>query len=123
MKLLFRPDGTDNIDPNVDAAEVANGANALGKTWANTLANEVPPTEVPQEDTVTATEKRQSSLLLTQAARHIEEVARHMEAIDQVRSKHYARLSSEGASLIPSMYLYLFCERLHLTRQVPMPGM
>lgn len=120
MKLLFRPDSVDNICPNIDAAEIVDGANVLGKTWADTLADELPPTEVPQEATVTAREKRQSSLLLAQAARHIEKVARHMACIDQVWLNHSSefgttlnfRLEVQASS--PSMLACSFCEEIKL---------
>lgn len=87
VNLMFRPDAMDVLDGHVHAAEVARRDDTPAKITDDVPSESLPAAEVPQDVILTAEDKRQSSLLLEEAAWHIEEVARHMDSIHQASSK------------------------------------
>lgn len=90
MNLLFRPDSTRVLDQHVQAAEVAYRDDNPAKTADDVLSGILVAAEVPQDAILTAEDKRQSSLLLEEAAWHIEEVARHMDSINEASSQTFS---------------------------------
>lgn len=83
VNLLFRPDVLVDLEPSYATDDLLNRNNKR-ESRERSGGFEL---QQDSDGAVTATEKRHSSLLLEEAARHIQEVARQLQMIDQVWSQ------------------------------------